>query len=87
MSRPAALLTRDIDIAEPSPARGLLARLAAAIALPFAALAEAVRIRRELGLLANLSERELRDIGLPPEAVARLIATRRRFDPFTDSWR
>jgi uncharacterized protein YjiS (DUF1127 family) len=87
MSRHLVYAEPAIELADAVPAASLWSRLARAAALPFAALAEAIRLRREMAVLAHLSERELKDIGLPPEAVARLVATRRQFDPFHDGWR
>jgi uncharacterized protein YjiS (DUF1127 family) len=87
MSRALVHLDPATGLADAATAPGFWRRLGRAAALPFAALAEAIRIRRELTMLAELDERLLADLGLPPEAVARVVATRRRFDPFSESWR
>jgi uncharacterized protein YjiS (DUF1127 family) len=66
---------------------GVWLRLARAIALPFSALIEAIRTRRMLEEISHLSERELVDIGAPPELIARLRGVRRAADPLRDGWR
>jgi uncharacterized protein YjiS (DUF1127 family) len=66
---------------------GFWLRLARAVALPFSALLEAIRVRRMLEEISHLSERELADIGAPPELVARLRGVRQVADPLRDGWR
>jgi hypothetical protein len=72
---------------EPEGKPGLFGRIGRAIALPFAALAEAVRMRRALEDMARLDDRELADIGAPPELVARLRAVRPMPNAMMDIWR
>jgi len=81
----------DLDIAawDESHAEkaALVARIGKAIALPFVALAEAVKTRRALQDVLHLTERELADIGAPPELVARIQAARPIHGALADGWR
>jgi len=80
----------DLDIAavgDADAAPGPVARLGKAIALPFVALAEAVKARRALQDVLHLTDRELADIGAPPELVARIRAAKPAHGALADGWR
>ena len=81
----------DLDIAARHESHAekaaLLARIGKAIALPFVALAEAVKTRRALQDVLHLTERELADIGAPPELVARIRAAKPAHGALADGWR
>lgn len=81
----------DIDIAalaEPwAGTENPAVRLVRALAMPFVALAKAIKTRNALDELMHLTDRELADVGAPPDLVARIRLARAVPDAIRAEWR